>query len=140
MDEVTLRRALGDGATWSILDSAYTGRSHLEAGLAIVGASAVALDPALPIATAALLGAMLSPGDDLTQPLLTGIVTDLGSDRSQAIGPNVVALFTGSELRSLVLSWALRLGHGDALLLFGAVTLVASGATTPLFRRSAVRA
>ncbi len=79
------------------------GRSRLiPAGLAIGGASAAALALDLPVLAAALLVTVLSLGYDMTQPLLAGIVTDLGPNRGQAMGLNVFTLFTGFGLGSLV--------------------------------------
>lgn len=43
------------------------------------GVSAVFLTPDLPVTVAALMVTMLSLGDDVTEPLLAGIVTALGS-------------------------------------------------------------
>ncbi len=114
------------------------GRSRLiPAGLAIGGASAAALALDLPVLAAALLVTVLSLGYDMTQPLLAGIVTDLGPNRGQAMGLNVFTLFTGFGMGSLIFAWALGLGLGGALVLFGAVVLLAAVAALPLFRSEA---
>lgn len=111
------------------------GRSRiLPAGLAIAGASAAALALDLPLVFAALLVTTLSLGYDMTQPLLAGIVTDLGPHKGQAMGLNVFTLFTGFGTGSLVFTAAMALGLGGALIVFGAMALLAAGAAVPLFR------
>ncbi len=106
----------------------------LPLGLAIGGTSAAALALELPVLVAALLVTVLSIGYDLTQPLLAGIVTDLGPNRGQAMGLNVFTLFTGFGLGSLVFAGVLGLGIGAALVLFGSVILLAAVAAARLFR------
>ncbi len=110
------------------------GRSRLlPLGLAITGVSAVGLALDLPVLTAAGLVTLLSLGYDLTQPLLAGIVTDLGPNRGQAMGLNVFTLFTGFGLGSLIFGSALGLGLGTALTSFGAAALLAALIAVPLF-------
>lgn len=106
----------------------------LPIGFLIGGASAAALALDLPVVAAALLVTTLSLGYDMTQPLLAGIVTDIGPNKGQAMGLNVFTLFTGFGLGSLVFSGALLLGLGMALALFGAVSSLAAAAAVPLFR------
>jgi predicted MFS family arabinose efflux permease len=116
------------------------GRSRiLPTGLAIAGGSAAALALDLPVVVAALLVTTLSLGYDMTQPLLAGIVTDLGPNKGQAMGLNVFTLFTGFGIGSLVFTAAMALGLGGALIVFGAVTLLAAGAAVPLFRDETAR-
>lgn len=111
------------------------GRARLlPLGLAIGGASAAALALDMPVIAAALLVTALSLGYDMTQPLLAGIVTDLGPNKGQAMGLNVFTLFTGFGLGSLIFSGTLGLGLGGGLALFGAAALVAAAAAIPLFR------
>jgi predicted MFS family arabinose efflux permease len=105
----------------------------LPAGLVIGGASAAALALDLPVLAAALLVTALSLGYDMTQPLLAGIVTDLGPNKGQAMGMNVFVLFTGFGLGSLVFSGTLGLGLGWGMALFGAAALLAAAAAVPLF-------
>lgn len=76
-------------------------------GLAVAGLSASALALDLPVIGAALLVTLLSLGYDMTQPLLAGIVTDLSSNKGQAMGLNVFTLFTGFGIGSLVFSAAM---------------------------------
>jgi len=95
------------------------GRSRLiPIGLMLAGASAAALALDLPIIAAALLVTLLSLGYDLTQPLLAGIVTDLGPERGLAMGLNVFTLFVGFGLGSLIFSAVLQLGLDVALATF----------------------
>lgn len=111
------------------------GRSRLiPIGLMLAGASAAALALDLPIIAAALLVTVLSLGYDLTQPLLAGIVTDLGLQRGQAMGLNVFTLFVGFGLGSLVFSAAREFGFGVALATFGAVAFLAGLTALYLFR------
>ncbi len=112
------------------------GRSWLvPAGLAIAAASAALLIPDLPLLGAALAVTLLSLGYDMTQPLLAGIVTDLGGKRGgQAMGLNVFTLFTGMGIGSLLFGEALRLGFPLALGLFATTLLLAAVPAIPLFR------
>jgi len=111
------------------------GRSRLlPLGLAIAGASVAALALPLPVVLAALFVTSLSLGYDMTQPLLAGIVTDLGPNRGQAMGLNVFTLFVGFGLGSLVFAAALGLGLDAALVLFAVVALLAATAAVRLFR------
>lgn len=89
----------------------------------------------LPLGITTLAVALLSLGYDLTQPLLAGIVTDLGGRRGgQAMGLNVFALFTGFGFGSLLFGEALRLGFEPAFAIFSAVQLLAALLAIPLFR------
>jgi len=107
----------------------------LPLGLGTAAVSSAVLIPDVPLAGAALAITALSLGYDLTQPLLAGIVTDLGGKRGgQAMGLNVFALFTGFGLGSLLFGEALRLGFDSALALFSGVLLLAAGVAIPLFR------
>lgn len=105
----------------------------LPIGLAIGGASAAALALDVRVVAAALIVTALSLGYDMTQPLLAGIVTDLGPRKGQAMGLNVFTLFTGFGLGSLLFSSVLDLGLGGALLLFGGLELLLSLVAIPLF-------
>ncbi|RUL87931.1 MFS transporter [Tautonia sociabilis] len=86
------------------------------------------------LVAAALAVALLSLGYDMTQPLLAGIVTMLGGRRGgQAMGLNVVTLFTGFGLGSLLFGEALRLGFAATLVLFAAGQALAALVAIPLF-------
>jgi hypothetical protein len=67
------------------------------------------------------------------KPLLAGIVTDLSTNRGQAMGLNVCVLFTGFGLGSLLFQSLLTVGFGAALMLFAATAAVASLLAVPAF-------
>lgn len=116
------------------------GRSWLiPGGLAIAGISAATLAVDLQVVAAALLVTTLSLGFAMTQPLLAGIVTDLGPNKGQAMGLNAFTLFTGSGTGSLVFVGVMAFGLEAALVLFGAAALVAAGVAIPLFRDERTR-
>jgi predicted MFS family arabinose efflux permease len=111
------------------------GRSLLiPIGVGISAASAFGLSVESPIVVAALLVTTLSLGYDMTQPLLAGIVTDLGPQRGLAMGLNVFMLFVGFGLGSLLFAEVLRFGFSSALMLFGTVAMIAASIAGPLFR------
>ena len=102
-------------------------------GISAIGASVLIFD--MPLVVAALAVTSLSLGYDMTQPLLTGIVTFLGGKRGgQAMGLNIFTIFIGSGIGSLLFGEALRLGFSPALVIFGAVELAAAIGAIPLFR------
>jgi len=104
-------------------------------GLVIAVLSAALLIARLPVLAAGLAVTLLSLGYDMTQPLLAGIVTELGGKRpSQAMGLNVFTLFVGFGLGSLLFGSALRLGFVKALALFAVVQSVAGVGAVLLLR------
>ncbi|PWB81843.1 MAG: MFS transporter [Candidatus Methylomirabilota bacterium] len=106
------------------------------AGLAIASLAAVILIPTIPLLMAPVAAATLSLGYDMTQPLLAGIITDLGGKRGgQAMGLNVFMLFIGFGVGSFLFGEVLRLGFGVALAIFSTVQLAAALLAIPLFRR-----
>lgn len=111
------------------------GRSRLiPLGLMIAGSSAAALSSGMPLLVPVILVTLLSLGYDLTQPLLAGIVTDLGPNRGQAMGLNVFALFVGFGCGSLLFGAMLPLGIDVALNVFGAIAIAAGVLALFLFR------
>ncbi len=106
----------------------------LPIGFAIGGVSAVGLAFDVPLDVSVVLVTMLSLGYDMTQPLLAGIVTDLGSQRGLAMGLNVFLLFTGFGVGSLIFGAMLTLGFERALGWFGTIVLIAAAIAVPLFR------
>ena len=102
------------------------GRSWLiPLGLVIAALSVAALVFDLPLLAAALAVTLLSLGYDMTQPLLAGIVTQLGGRRAgQAMGLNVFILFTGFGLGSMVFGAAVPLGFGTAFAIFSSVQML----------------
>ncbi len=88
---------------------------------------------------ATLLVTLLSLGYDLTQPLLAGIVTDLGPQRGQAMGLNVFTLFVGFGVGSLIFGAMLSNGINTALAGFGVAALTAGLIAFAVFRSESHR-
>lgn len=104
-------------------------------GLVIAALSVAALIFNLPLLAAALAVTLLSLGYDMTQPLLAGIVTQLGGKRAgQAMGLNVFILFTGFGVGSMVFGAVVPLGFGAAFAIFSSVQLLLGLAALLLFR------
>lgn len=75
--------------------------------------------------SAALAVTLLSLGYDMTQPLLAGIVTQLGGKRDgQAMGLNVFLLFTGFGVGSMVFGAVLPLGFGATFAIFSSIQML----------------
>lgn len=111
------------------------GRSRLiPLGLMLAGSSAAALALDIPIVMAPILVTILSLGYDLTQPLLAGIVTDLGPQRGQAVGLMAFILFVGFGVGSLIFGAMLPLGIATDLVIFGAFAILAGVIALSLFR------
>ena len=104
-------------------------------GLVVAALSVAALTFDLPLLAAALAVTLVSLGYDMTQPLLAGIVTQLGGKRAgQAMGLNVFILFTGFGVGSIVFGATVQLGFGAAFALFSSVQLLFGLAALFLFR------
>lgn len=111
------------------------GRNYLiPLGLVLAGAAAAALALPIPIVLAPVLVTLLSLGYDLTQPLLAGIVTDLGPQRGQAVGLMAFILFIGFGVGSLIFGAMLPLGIATDLLIFGGCAATAGMVAMMLFR------
>lgn len=111
-------------------------RRLIPLGLGIGALAAASLIFKVPVLLAALMVTVLSLGYDMTQPLLAGIVTTLDRQRGgQAMGLNVFMLFTGFGLGSLFFGGLLSLGFSPALMIFGAVQLLAGVAAIPFYRK-----
>jgi predicted MFS family arabinose efflux permease len=109
-------------------------------GLVIAAISVAALVCDLPLLAAALAVTLLSLGYDMTQPLLAGIVTQLGGRRAgQAMGLNVFILFTGFGLGSMVFGATVPLGFGAAFAIFSSVQMVFGLTALFLFRGETAR-
>lgn len=108
----------------------------LPIGLAVGAAGAAGLVPVAGVAAGAAAVLVLSLGYDLTQPLLAGIVTDLGGPKrgGQAMGLNVFMLFTGFGLGSLAFGEALRVDLSTALVVFAAGEALLAVAALAAFR------
>ncbi len=109
------------------------------AGLGLAALAALLLTPTLPIVLATGAVIALSLGYDMTQPLLAGIVTSLGTAvnarSGQAMGLNVFLLFTGFGIGSLLFgTLVMSSGFTVALATFGVIQLAAAILAVPLFR------
>lgn len=112
----------------------------LPLGLVIAALSVAALIFDLPLLAAALAVTLLSLGYDMTQPLLAGIVTQLGGKRAgQAMGLNVFILFTGFGVGSMVFGAVVPLGFGAAFAIFSSVQMLFGLAAVFLFRGETAR-
>jgi predicted MFS family arabinose efflux permease len=117
------------------------GRSLIiPSGVALTGVCAVLLAVPMPLPGVRVAIILLSLGFDLTHPQLAAITTDLGGGRGQAVAVMAFSLFGGFGLGSLLFQTALTLGFTDALLLFGAVALIAATLAYGLFRDELPRA
>ncbi len=106
----------------------------IPAGLVAGAAGAAGLILDLPLLAAAAAVTVLSLGYDMTQPLLAGIVTDLGGKRpGQAMGLNVFMLFTGMGVGSVLFGESLRMGFGPALGVFTVVQFAGAALAIRLF-------
>lgn len=102
-------------------------------GISSIAAAVLIFKLSLPIGIVAVT--ILSLGHDMTQPLLTGIVTDLSQDRSgQAMALNTFSLFTGFGIGSFLFGQALVIGFDVALIVFCAVQMLASLMAVYIFR------
>lgn len=113
------------------------GRSKLlPFGLLISGLSALTLMFTIPLTVARISVITLSLGFDLTQPLLAGIISQVGKERSgQAMSVMAFMLFVGFGLGSYLFGLALQLGFTNALLVFSVFQIVLSIIAWPLFKR-----
>lgn len=104
-------------------------------GLLISALSALSLAINPPLLLAALAVTTLSLGYDLTQPLLAGIVTDVGKKQpGQAMGLNVFVLFIGFGVGSFLFGQTIHLGLGTAFIIFSLFEGVLTLAAVALFR------
>ncbi|MBC7846903.1 MAG: MFS transporter [Flavobacterium sp.] len=110
-------------------------RKLLPLGLAISAISVFILAFDIPLYIAAISVTTLSLGYDLTQPLLAGIITQVGKERpGQAMSLNVFMLFLGFGLGSYLFGLALQVSLVDALILFSTFQLVLSALALWLFK------
>lgn len=107
----------------------------LPIGLAISALSAIILSFNIPLYVATIALVLLSLGYDLTQPLLAGIITEIGKERTgQAMSLNVFMLFIGFGLGSYLFGLALQLSLLQALTIFSVVQATLSIMAIALFR------
>jgi hypothetical protein len=104
-------------------------------GLGVAALSAGALVMQLPVPGAAMALTVLSLGSHATPPLFARIVTSLNpKGAGQGIGLNVLTLFGGFGIRSLLSGQALRWDFPVALELFVTVQVVVALAAFRVFR------
>lgn len=113
------------------------GRSKLlPVGLLLSGLSAFMLIFDIPLSVARVSVIVLSLGFDLTQPLLAGIISQVGKERSgQAMSVMAFMLFVGFGLGSYLFGLALQLGFDNALFIFSIFQIVLSMVAWTLFRK-----
>lgn len=112
------------------------GRSKLmPMGLILSAISALILIFDVPLGTAAFAVTILSLGYDLTQPLLAGIITQVGKGISgQAMSLMAFTLFAGFGLGSYLFGEALHLGMTKALIIFSLFQTILFAIAIPLFK------
>jgi predicted MFS family arabinose efflux permease len=112
------------------------GRSRLlPLGLLTGSASALILVFNIPLTIAKVAVITLSLGFDLTQPLLAGIVSQVGRERGgQAMSVMAFALFVGFGLGSYLFGLALKLGFTDALIIFSLFQMILFIIAIPVFK------
>ena len=112
------------------------GRSKLlPLGLFLGGLSASMLIFNIPLTIARVSVITLSLGFDLTQPLLAGIISQVGKERSgQAMSVMAFMLFVGFGLGSYLFGLALKLGFTDALIIFSIFQIALAIIAIPLFK------
>jgi predicted MFS family arabinose efflux permease len=113
------------------------GRSRLlPSGLAIGALSSFALLLPISLTAAKIAVITLSIGFDLTQPLLAGIITQAGKERTgQAMSVMAFMLFTGFGSGSYLFGLALRLSLINALVIFSIFQLILAIIALPVFRK-----
>lgn len=112
------------------------GRSKLmPMGLILSAISALILIFDVPLGVAAFGVTILSLGYDLTQPLLAGIITQVGKEISgQAMSLMAFTLFIGFGLGSYLFGEALHLGMTNALIIFSLFQTILFVIAVPLFK------
>lgn len=110
-------------------------RKLLPLGLGLSAWSAFLLVLHIPLGLAAFAVTLLSMGYDLTQPLLAGIITQVGKERSgQAMSLNVFMLFVGFGVGSYLFGLALKLSLSQALIIFSIFQVTLSLIALPFFK------
>ncbi|MBN8787092.1 MAG: MFS transporter [Terrimonas sp.] len=112
------------------------GRSRLlPIGLLVGGFSAFALIFDIPLTASKIAIIALSIGYDLSQPLLAGIITEIGGKRGgQAMSLMVFMLFLGFGTGSYLFGLLLRFGFPTALLVFFILQMILSLVSFRLFK------
>ena len=104
-------------------------------GLAMAAIAGLTMVPFIPPLAVTMAILVMSLGDDLTQPLFVGIVTDLADEDTlgQTMGLKVFTLFTGFGIGSWLFGEVLHWGFEVALVAFGVMQLLSAIAAIPLF-------
>ena len=111
-------------------------RKLLPLGLGLSALSSLLLVFNIPLGLAAFAVTILSMGYDLTQPLLAGIITQVGKERSgQAMSLNVFMLFVGFGVGSYLFGLALKLSLAQALIIFSIFQVTLTLMAFQLFRK-----
>ncbi|HET7115564.1 MAG TPA: MFS transporter [Hanamia sp.] len=113
------------------------GRSKLlPVGLVLSALSSCMLIFNIPLVVARISVISLSLGFDLTQPLLAGIITQVGKERGgQAMSVMAFMLFVGFGLGSYLFGLAIHLSLTDALIIFSIFELILSAIAFRVFRK-----
>ncbi len=107
----------------------------LSLGFGLSALSSLILATPIPLIFAAIAVTILSLGYDLTQPLLAGIITQVGKEKpGQAMSLNVFMLFIGFGLGSYLFGLALKLSLVQALIIFSLFQLTLTLLSFKLFR------
>jgi hypothetical protein len=90
----------------------------------------------IPLVVARISVITLSLGFDLTQPLLAGIITQVGKERGgQAMSVMAFMLFVGFGLGSYLFGLAIHLSLKDALIIFSIFEVILSVIAFGLFKK-----
>jgi predicted MFS family arabinose efflux permease len=113
------------------------GRSKLlPVGLVLSALSSCMLIFNIPLVVARISVITLSLGFDLTQPLLAGIITQVGRERGgQAMSVMAFMLFVGFGLGSYLFGLAIHLSLTDALIIFSIFELILSVIAFHVFKK-----
>lgn len=113
------------------------GRSKLlPVGLALSALSSCMLIFNIPLVAARISVITLSLGFDLTQPLLAGIITQVGKERGgQAMSVMAFMLFVGFGLGSYLFGLAMHLTLTDAFIIFSIFELILSAIAFRVFKK-----
>ena len=113
------------------------GRSKLlPLGLLLSALSSSILIFNFPLVVARIAVITLSLGFDLTQPLLAGIITQVGKEKGgQAMSVMAFMLFVGFGLGGYLFGLAMQLSLTDALIIFSIFELILSGVAYIVFKK-----
>lgn len=108
----------------------------LPIGLALSALSSCMLIFNIPLIAARISVITLSLGFDLTQPLLAGIITQVGKERGgQAMSVMAFMLFVGFGLGSYLFGLAIHLSLANALIIFSIFELILAAIAFHVFKK-----